>query len=539
MTAVILRPRGVLFLFSVASLFGSGDVALWKKGYDTVATSDLEQHERNLASPEMEGRDTPSAGLSRAADYIEKCFRDAGLEPLPIAASTGSDAVAKQPSMRFTYTHLAQHEVAEECSLSLAVDGQPPKEFALDHDFVPVPLLGGKAEGTLVFLGFGINAPKEHFEDAKGKELRGAIALIVEGEPRHPKLFEGSDPTRPADLWTKLVDLRDAGVVGVICVRRPPEKLVSKIKGPPIAPTPIGVREAFATWVGDPTPAAPNPLPPHLPPTIEVTPECAQLLLGESVEALAQKIDKSGKSIHMLPKSRKVKLSSGAKSTEVTLEDVVAEIKGTDPELSREFVVIGAHYDHIGVDARDRIGCGADDNASGSSALLELAQAFGGAHPRRSLLFISFSGEEKGLLGSQAFCKKPPIAASSMVAMVNMDMIGRGSPEELAVLGLNQNPELEKVLDRARKMSNVGVTKLVLRQGEELFQRSDHFSFHQIGVPVLFFFEGLPIEKNPDYHSWRDTVDKLDFEKMTRTTKMVFNTVWILANDDARPPRPK
>jgi Zn-dependent M28 family amino/carboxypeptidase len=236
-------------------------------------------------------------------------------------------------------------------------------------------------------------------------------------------------------------------------------------------------------------------------------------------------------------KGRQVLLRSKCEPAEVELDNVVAWLPGSDAKLAEEVLVIGAHYDHIGVDARGRIGFGADDNASGSAGLVEIAQALAQAHPRRSILACSFSGEEDGLLGSQALAARLPVEKSRIVAMVNMDMIGRGDKDEVAVLGIVQNPALEKVLERARKLAPSGVGKLVLRQGEELFQRSDHYSFHQLGLPVLFFFEGLPIERNPDYHTWRDTIDKLDLEKMRRTSVLVYETAWILANDDERPPR--
>jgi Zn-dependent M28 family amino/carboxypeptidase len=135
--------------------------------------------------------------------------------------------------------------------------------------------------------------------------------------------------------------------------------------------------------------------------------------------------------------------------------------------------------------------------------------------------------------------RRPARPKEKLVAMVNMDMIGRGDAGELAVLGIVQNPGLEKVVARARKLRPCGVREVVLREGEELFERSDHFSFHKIGVPALFFFEGLPIDKNKDYHTWRDTVDKLDTKKMLNTTRFVYNATWILTDDDERPPPPR
>src|SRR6185436_6770984 len=133
-----------------------------------------------------------------------------------------------------------------------------------------------------------------------------------------------------------------------------------------------------------------------------------------------------------------------------------------------------------------------------------------------------FAAEEDGLLGSQALCENLPVPKEQIVAMINMDMVGRGKTDEVAVLGIVQNPDLEKLLQRALRMSRTGVKNIVMREGEDLFQRSDHYSFHKLGLPVLFFFEGLPISNNPDYHTWRDSADKLDYDKMARTARLVF-----------------
>jgi Zn-dependent M28 family amino/carboxypeptidase len=129
--------------------------------------------------------------------------------------------------------------------------------------------------------------------------------------------------------------------------------------------------------------------------------------------------------------------------------------------------------------------------------------------------------------------------AAKVAAMVNMDMIGRGDESEVAVLGVVQNPSFEKLLQRARLQKPSGVQKIVLRQGEELFTRSDHFSFHQLGIPSVFFFEGLPIERNKDYHTWRDTLELLNQEKILRSARLIYSTVWLISNDDERPPKPR
>jgi Zn-dependent M28 family amino/carboxypeptidase len=218
---------------------------------------------------------------------------------------------------------------------------------------------------------------------------------------------------------------------------------------------------------------------------------------------------------------------------------VVGILKGSDPALAQEYVVVGAHYDHVGVDPRGRIGFGADDNASGTAAMLEVVGALAAAGPRRSILACAFAAEEDGLIGSKALCDDLPVPRDSIVAMLNMDMVGRGEVDEVAVLGVPENPSFEKLLARANKLHATRIKSIVTGQGQDLFERSDHHSFHAIGIPVLFFFEGLPISKNDDYHTWRDTIDLVDLDKSARTARLVFNTAWLLADDEQRPPAPK
>ena len=118
-------------------------------------------------------------------------------------------------------------------------------------------------------------------------------------------------------------------------------------------------------------------------------------------------------------------------------------------------------------------------------------------------------------------------------------MVGFGEESEVSVLGVTRNPKLKPLLERAKRLQKTGLRKVITGKGEELWERSDHYNFHKQGIPVLFFFEGLPISRNKDYHTWRDTVDKVNYPKVTNTARMVYNTVWLLANDEKRPPHPR
>lgn len=532
-------------------------------GFESIRAADLDADLEYLASPALEGRDTPSAGLELAARRIAARFEAAGLVPCADSAThwkeiTGKDleggapadgnASGQSTAVRGTFLRpfklpLSQADPASALALvggsTAGAGAAKERTFTLGVDFVPVSGLEGDATGELVFAGFGIDSKQDRYSDLDGLELRAKIALIVEGEPTHARAFDGPQVTRAASLWRKVDALGQAGVKAVIVVRRPPaatkgdktDKTDKKKEGD--EPVQFGFRSTWADWVGEPRDEHPR----TRVPVLEVSRACAQALCGSDVLELAQKIERGMKPQRLKLDGVTVRLASKTKETSAAIQNVVGVVRGTD--LADEYVVVGAHYDHVGVDSRGRIGLGADDNASGTSAMLELAEALAIAGPRRSVICCAFAGEEDGLLGSKAFCQKLPVERARVVAMINMDMIGRGDASEVAVLGIQQNPTLEKLLQRARSARTSGVTKVVVRQGEELFARSDHYSFHQIGVPALFFFEGLPIERNKDYHTWRDTPDLVDRDKLLSTARFVFNTTWLLSTDDERPPAPR
>lgn len=516
-------------------------------GEKTLQAADLAVHLHRLASPELEGRDTPSAGLTRAQDYVAEVWYAAGMGLPPDLPALAPDITAEERRAK----HLAGYRRAYSldapapdvggCSLALEVAGAAPRQFELTRDFVPLRHASGEARGELEFVGYGIEAPEEKFDEIPQKSLRGKIALLIEGEPRHPKRFEGPELSVHANLWFKLERLRAAGAEGAVVVRRPPPASAKGIpKGEkPLAPPALGFRHHFARWNdGRANREGKDPERIEMLPAIEVSLEAANALLGEDVEALASKIDTSVRPQRRDTPGRTVVFRSRTQSGGASADNLVGWIAGSDPLRAAEVVIIGAHLDHVGVDERGRIGVGADDNASGSAALLEIAQALIAARPKRSVMVCSFSGEELGLLGSRALAERLPVPKSAVVAMVNLDMLGFGEKDQVAVLGIVQNPSLEKHVQRALKLSRSGVREVTMRQGEELFARSDHHSFHKVGIPTLFFFEGLPIDKNVDYHTWRDTLDKVDQEKVLNSARLAYNCTWLFTDDENRPPPP-
>jgi hypothetical protein len=216
--------------------------------------------------------------------------------------------------------------------------------------------------------------------------------------------------------------------------------------------------------------------------------------------------------------------------------NTVGILEGSDPVLKNEYVVFSAHMDHVGTGgtAADSIFNGADDDASGTIGIVALARAYAqpGARPRRSMIFVTVSGEEKGLWGSAWFANHPPVPAGQMVANINMDMIGRNWSDTVVVIG-KEHSDLGQTLQAVNaahpELGMVAIDDLWPQQN--FYGRSDHFNFARKGVPILFFFNGT----HPDYHRVSDSPDKIDYEKMSRIVKLGFYLGTEIANRAARP----
>ena len=219
------------------------------------------------------------------------------------------------------------------------------------------------------------------------------------------------------------------------------------------------------------------------------------------------------------------------------LPNVAGVLEGSDPTLRREYLVFSAHIDHIGLTPGqpDSINNGADDNASGAAGLLELAEAFSrpGARPRRSLLFLAPSAEEPGLLGSAHFTEHPSVPLQSMVANINMDLIGRNWPDSVIAVGIEQS-DLGAILQQVvGSHPELRMTPIPDRWPEErIFYRSDHYNFARKGVPILFFTSGT----HEDYHRPTDTAERINVEKESRLVRLLFYLGTAVANRTA-PPR--
>lgn len=507
-------------------------------GFKSIKEKDVEAHIQFLAQPGMEGRDTPSEGQARAAAYLVELYRKHGLETSVDSSEVmgdfgedGPDHAATEGTFYRPYMREANAPDPKICSLTKG--GKDEQSFEYGKDFVPVHRASGQASGDLIFGGFGIDSSKEKYNDFKSLKVKGKVVLFFGGEPRHRKKFDGAEVTDSASLWSKLNWLNKNDAAGALVVRRQPEGAEEDENNG------LDYRYTYASW-NDARGRSGTRQPSNSLPTLEISMECASAILGTDAAKLAASMDKSAKPKKFKTSGITVSMTSQTSRRSIRHDNVLGILRGTDPALSDEYLLLGAHFDHIGVGPGGRVGCGANDNGSGVSAFLEVMEAMAEAPPRRSIIFANFSGEEDGLVGAYEIARRLPVEQEKLVCMINLDQIGFGEKGETSVLGVNRNPKLQKVLDRAKRLDSTGLRKVITGKGEDLWQRSDHYAFHDtLKVPVLFFFEGLPISNNKDYHTWRDTVEKVNVPKVTNTARMVYNTLWILANDDSRPPAPR
>jgi hypothetical protein len=489
----------------------SGNV---KKGLSQITPAFMKKNIDFLASDSMKGRNTPSSGLNIAAGYIAGSFREFGLMTV-----NGS---FYQP---FT---MCTRNLGAENHLEIIAKGNR-SDYQIKSDYIPCENTGDRAvEGTLVFAGYGITAPEYQYDDYAGTDVRGKIVLVFRHEPGEndsmAKVFKGKEPTSYSNLFEKVKNARDHGAIGVMVVAEPLNyKSIrprgypwpSLSKNLPLDALPMG----YCDEIGDTIPV------------VQVGEEVIKGIFGslDSLRALQHQIDSTFAPGSFSLGGISVKLKTTIEKTEkYTVDNVVGLLPGSDPALNEEIVVIGAHYDHVGVAVQhkaneDSIFNGADDNASGTTGVLAVAKAMTAMKkkPGRSVLFILFAGEEKGLFGSGYYVKHPLFPLDKTVAMLNMDMISRNSPDSLEIIGALRCPDLETVINNQNHKTGF------ILQPKKMSGGSDHWNFYKNNIPSVFFFTGF----HKDYHRESDNPDKSDPKKASRVAKLVFLTTWYIAND--------
>jgi hypothetical protein len=459
---------------------------------------------KSLTAPPMEGRGAGTKGISRAASLLEKRYQHLGLQP----AGTNSFF---QPFSVITGAKLKSHN-------RISVDDASQKsELKLNQEFVPFSFSSpGTASAPLVFAGFGATAEEFGYDDYAGIDVKDKIVVLLRYEPAGFAAKSGNAGlTRHAALITKAINARNHGAKAIILANGKlgdgEEDLLTRfgsVSGP--GNTGIMLVQVKNQILNDWFKAA-----------------------GKSLADVQLQIDHSTKpQSFVFPEQLHVSINVDIETTRATVNNVLAYLPGkTD-----EYVIIGAHYDHLGYGNADslapsqigQIHPGADDNASGTAGVLELARLLAPMKGQllRGILFASFAGEELGLLGSAHWVQNPTLPIEKAVAMLNMDMIGRIKDGKVFIGGVGTGSTLKSLLEQAQSGSNF---KIEYSPGG--YSASDHTSFVTKRIPVLFFFSGL----HSDYHKPSDTWDKIDSQSAARLVDVVGKTGLELATASDRP----
>jgi len=464
------------------------------------------EHVRYLSADARGGRGNGTPGLEDAARYIAKEFERYGLEP-------AGDKGYFQP---FSISLGAALGPAN----ALRTLGKNPRTFELHRDYEPLGFSGsGKVEASVVFAGYGITAPDKNYDDYAGVSVRGKIVLVLRHHPREGQATGPFEKSTLASFVSKAVNAKSHGAAALVVVNDPlphhgePDELVK-----------------FAEDLGAE----------HLAiPALFLKRVHAETLLagaGKSLEETQAAIDRDLRPQSFLLDDVRLSLSVDVQRTRGEVRNVLGYVPPAGATGGEEIIVIGGHYDHLGLghrfstapEARGQIHNGADDNASGTAGVIELARLFAANRERltRGVLFVSFAGEELGLLGSTYYVNHPFRPLEKTVAMLNLDMIGRLN-DTLYVGGAGTSPVFRPKLDELGAAEKLAFSFSFSGNGS-----SDHTSFLLKEIPSLFFFTGL----HADYHKPTDDWEKVDAAGEERVLRIVYGVADYLQSLPERPP---
>jgi hypothetical protein len=500
-----------------------------QRGVDTISAMQMKDYLTFIASDEMEGRDTPSRGLDTTAKFIAMNLARWGFKP-------GGDNGSYLQRIDLKRDRIEGAQTRVELNGRVLTPGT---------DYLPAGG-SGNIKGQLVFAGSGWFVKSKQIDAFKDIDGSGKIAVVF-GTPNFPpRGVTRSDFGKQGEDYMNASDYaRKVGAVGLIYV--PDFQYLSNWERnrQRIMERGTTVVAKFQTPTSAPVPS------------IIVSPEIANsILAGEKSTANAIFNASYGPGLpppFALAGNKTISISLTSKSETVPTQNVVAIWEGSDPVLKDEYVAVGAHYDHVGICAptgADPICNGADDDGSGTTAILSMAEALAKAptRPKRSVLFVWHCGEEKGLWGSRYFTEYPTVPLDHVVAQLNIDMIGRSktegdtNPRNKDLTGPNavyligstmMSTELGELVQAVNKSYlNIGYDTRYDDPADpnRFFYRSDHFNYARKGIPIIFFFDGV----HQDYHQPGDSADKIDYQKMEKITRTVYMTLWEVANRATR-----
>ena len=511
---------------SAATIANAQDDAA--KYAESITAGDLKKHLVIIASDSLEGRDTGSQGQKKAAEYVSKYYKQFGLQP----AATETDG-SKSFLQKYTLHKRSWGDV-------YVKTGDKKFEFNKDFYLNGILIAPEEVSSEVVLAGYGID--DQAYSDYRDLDVKGKSVIIFEGEPKAADgkyLISGNAEKSKWGAtvgWqSKVKAAHEKGAKYVFIITdKTGDDLDKEIRQ----------RAVMARRFNAPTlkPVQENP---NNIAAVGVSQDVAAKILNTSVAKLAKSkaaIDKSGRPLIKNP-SGQVAVKAERTSETIETENVAAFMEGSDKK--NEVLVISAHLDHIGISPNGEINNGADDDGSGTVSLLEIAEAFSkakaeGKGPRRSILFLNVTGEEKGLFGSEYYSENPLYPLKNTIADFNIDMIGRvdeAHKDDHKYVYLIGSDKLSSKLHEISEEANKKYVNFKLdytfndpKDPNRFYYRSDHYNFAKVGIPVIFYFTGV----HEDYHKPGDDVEKILFDKQTSIVKLVFHTAWELVNRDER-----
>lgn len=488
----------------------------------TITVEGLKADLTIIASDEFEGRDTGSEGIRKATDYITKRYEQLGITPVGDNGTYEQHFDLSAPSVN-SYTYTLQNDNDESVSKT-SLSKQETGDF--------ITIFGGNDDvsGSIIFAGLGMNngsginhMPKEVTDkwvmvilDRQLTNQRAIQSLTSNGAAGVLLVMDHDEPSSFDEVATQTQSqLGSSGRLSLAYLQNNNNR--------------------SSAWN-------------------RIKPELAAQLLGlnspEEIVELAASLKEAPENFTPKELGFTLKHEVSVNDNIVEASNIAGFIEGSDPALKHEVVVLSAHHDHVGIGRPDSTGDalynGADDDGSGTVALINTAQAMiaakeAGAGPKRSVLFLHVTGEEKGLLGSRYYSDHPIFSIENTVANINVDMVGRVDKEHeenkdyiYVIGGEIISSGLDSLLNVAnQKSTNIDLSKRYndLNDPNQFYRRSDHWNFGRLGIPFVFFFNGT----HADYHRPSDSVDKIEWDALTKRTKLIYTFTATIANSDTRP----
>ena len=518
------------FFLGIAFLSLSATILAQKEGLDAIKKNDLKAYMTFFASDEMKGRDTGTPENEIASLYLKSNIMRIGLKPIP---ETG-DYLQKVP--------LETAEIKANETYLKITDSIGEEFFTTDSIvYLMAPSVTAAVTSNLVFAGYGISDSASGYNDYDGMDLKDKIVLLMTGTPLSKDQKELDAVFNMQLEQSKIMSAFSRGVKAILLVYDPRSKYPDAYAS--------GLADMGAAQVGTKIislrldeSSAPVQI-------AFITRNTADNLLkksGYNLKTIQEKIISEKKSASFELNDIRVTFRTFIEKSNIEVNNIIGIVEGSDPALKDECVIYTAHFDHIGVNKKGDAFNGADDNASGSMALLEVAQAFKKLKkkPLRTILFLWVNGEEKGLLGSQYYASNPVFPLERTLMDINLDMVGRSKmPSDTGKFmgfdtNVSQKGEIHlytdqkgsDILEMINSKSKAAGIKTINMGKDPLIGSSDYASFMAKGVPAIFFNSG----DYPDLHTTRDDVEKIDFDKMEKVAKMVFLIGYDLANKKKR-----